>query len=234
MHPKMRSRSAATDIRDRPAYTVADAARYLRLPATTLRAWTSGRTYKRRDGQHKSAPLIQVPDRRNGLLSFSNLVEAHVLRALRVTHGVSAPDVRKALHYAERELGMKHLLLSQLLRVGGKELLLDRYGELISLSQPGQLVMRRVVEAYLSRIEWDENNLPVRLYPMVEAPVPMKSQIAIDPRIAFGRPMIARRAISTAAIVSRLAAGESAADLAEDYDLREEEVLDAATYEMAA
>lgn len=233
----MRIRAARTqiDIRDRPAYTVADASRYLRLPTTTLRAWTAGRSYERRDGHQVSAPLIRIPDRRLGLLSFWNLVEAHVLRALRVRHGVSVTAVRKALHYAEGELGEKHLLLSQLLRVGGKELLLDRYGELISLSQPGQLVMRRMVEAYLQRIEWDDHNLPTRLFPLIDASlVSAKPSIAIDPTISFGRPVILRRGISTAVIVSRLNAGETPAELARDYALRLEEVLDAATYELAA
>lgn len=36
---------AKTDIRDQPAYTVAEAARYLKLAPATLRSWVAGCPY---------------------------------------------------------------------------------------------------------------------------------------------------------------------------------------------
>jgi DNA-binding transcriptional regulator YiaG len=36
---------AKSDIRDRPAYTVAEAARYLKVAPATLRSWFVGRPY---------------------------------------------------------------------------------------------------------------------------------------------------------------------------------------------
>lgn len=36
-----------SDIRNQPAYGPAEAARYLRLPAATLRTWLVGRAYRR-------------------------------------------------------------------------------------------------------------------------------------------------------------------------------------------
>jgi hypothetical protein len=38
------------------------------------------------------------------LLSFSNLIEAHVLRSLRTEHGVSVKALRSALAYAENRI----------------------------------------------------------------------------------------------------------------------------------
>lgn len=226
---------ASSEARERPAYPLAEAARYLRLPPATLRAWTAGRSYPRTAGRGVSPALIHIPDRRQGLLSFSNLVEAHVLRALRTKHGVSVKAVRTALTYAERELDVERLLLSPLLRAAGGELLLDKYGQLISLSESGQLVMRKILEAYLQRIEWDHDDMPRRLYPILQAPVlEDRRTIAIDPRISFGRPVVLRQGVSTAIIASRLLAGESAEELARDYDLNREEVEDAAIYELAA
>jgi hypothetical protein len=43
------------------------------------------------------------------MLSFWNLIEAHVLRALRTEHAVSVKALRKALDYAEKELGIERL-----------------------------------------------------------------------------------------------------------------------------
>ncbi|WP_412179129.1 helix-turn-helix domain-containing protein [Thermus caliditerrae] len=74
----------ALDPRDRPLYTLREAARYLGVPEATLRAWVRGRSYPVRGGQGWgwSGPLIATPEG-GPLLSFHNLVEANVLVALR-------------------------------------------------------------------------------------------------------------------------------------------------------
>ena len=225
---------ATMDPRERPAYAPSEAARYLQLPVATLRSWIAGRSYPKAGGRAEWARLIQPPSQRPSILSFSNLVEAHVLRALRTRHGVSVKAVRQAIDYAERELKVKRLLLSPLLLTSGGEILLDRYGSLISLSQSGQLVMRSILERYLERIEWDRTDLPSRLFPLVPSAAEDHRSIVIDPKISFGRPSVARKGISTAAIAGRLLAGEDADDVARDYDLSRQEVDDAAIYELAA
>jgi uncharacterized protein (DUF433 family) len=48
--------------------------------------------------------------------------------------------------------------------------------------------------------------------------------IAIDPHVAFGRPVVQRAGISTVAIANRIDAGETVADLAADYSLSAEEI----------
>jgi uncharacterized protein (DUF433 family) len=169
------------------------------------------------------------------VLSFSNLIEAHVLRALRTDHGVSVKDLRQALRYAEEKLGVDRLLLRQELRMGGANIFLERYGQLIDLSASGQLAMRRVFEQHLERVVWDVPQFPVRLYPFLtsEGSGPERP-IAIDPQIAFGRPVVVRRGVSTHAIADRIDAGESVADLAADYDLSPTEIEEAVLYERAA
>ena len=112
---------------------------------------------------------------------------------------------------------------------------LDRYGELIDLSTSGQLAMRQLLQAHLKRVTWDEQRLPIRLHPFVVADnINSEKPIAIDPQIAFGRPVIIRRGISTAAIVDRIDAGEAVEQLAADYDLTVEEIDEAVLYERAA
>jgi hypothetical protein len=137
-----------TEIREQPAYTVAEGARYLKLPVATLRSWVAGRSYPK------------------------------------------AGDV-----------------------------FLEQYGKLISLNASGQLAMRKVFEEHLKRVEWDQWQFPVRLYPFVSGEAPAQRPIAIDPSIAFGRPVLLRAGVSTGAIADRIDAGESVTDLAEDYGL---------------
>jgi len=232
----VRKRSAAAaDARESAAYTLAEAARYLRLPAATLRSWVLGRDYPTADGGGRFPPLIQPASREPPLLSFWNLIEAHMLRSLRMEHGVSVKALRSALHYAETRLGIDRLLLRPELRTSGGEVFLERYGELIELSASGQLAMRRVFAEHLKRIEWDPTRFPVRLYPFLSAGAPIEDRsIAIDPRIAFGRPVVLRKGITTSAIVERIDAGEAIDDIASDYDLGPTEIEQAVVYERAA
>lgn len=228
---------AGRDARDVAAYSLADASRYLHMPAATLRSWFVGRTYPRRTGGPGSFErLIQPADAGAGRLSFLNLVEAHVLRALRTQHGVSIRAVRQALDYAERALGIEHLLRSDALLAGAGELFLEHYGQLISLSRSGQLAMRRILEAYLRRVERDDRHIPIRLYPFVRATEEdgAARSVVIDPRVSFGRPTVAGSGVTTAALVQRIDAGESVAELAADYGIPEARIEDAVLFEKAA
>lgn len=231
----VRQENSAANDREVAAYTLAEAARYTRLPVATLRSWVLGREYPTAEGRGRFPPLIRPASRRPPLLSFSNLVEAHVLRSLRTEHGVSVKALRKALAYAEKALGVDRLLLRPELRAEAGRLFLDRYGELIELSASGQLAMRRLLEEHLKRVEWDSSKFPVRLYPFIFAGGPSEERsIVIDPRVSFGRPVVARSGVSTSAIAERIDAGETVEDIAADYDLDASEIEQAALYERAA
>src|SRR5258708_22071460 len=87
------SRKSVTerDLREVPAYSIAEAAGYLRLPKSTLRAWLLGQ------GTFKA--VIDIADRKNRHLSFINLVEAFVLAGICREHAVSFPKICKTLVY---------------------------------------------------------------------------------------------------------------------------------------
>lgn len=222
------------DPRDLPLYPVSEAARYLHVSPSTLRSWVAGRSYPTRDGERFFEPLIQKPDPEDSRLSFINLVDAHVLRALRTKHGVRMRDVRAALDFAQEAYGIDRLLIRPELRTTARELFLDKYGELVNLSRAGQLAIRKVLEDYLERIEWDPAKLPVRLYPFTRNSTDRSRAIVIDPFVSFGRPIIRRKGISTAALADRIDAGERVEYVAQDYGLDQSEVEEAVVYERAA
>ena len=233
--PAPQGRTAVTDIRDQPAYSLAEGSRYLKLPSATLRAWAVGRAYPTARGPGHFRPLIRPARKQPPQLSFWNLIEAHVLRSFRTDHGVSLKALRQALDFAQKELRIERLLLRRELCADAGQLFLDRYGELISLSASGQLAMRRLLEEHLRRVEWDEWKFPVRLYPFLSADLPNEERpIAIDPGISFGRPVIVRLGVSTAVLAERLDAGESIEDLAADYGLSLPEIEQAVLYERTA
>jgi uncharacterized protein (DUF433 family) len=206
------------DIRELPAYGVLEAAHYLRIPGTTVRAWFVGTSYG--DSQHRRRfhPVIEPATKSPTILSFINLVEAHVLDAIRRQHHVELPKVRNAVYYLKRHLGSQHPLVEHRFETDGIDLFVEKYGQLISVSQDGQLAVKDLLKAHLRRIEWDTSGLPIRLYPFTrKRDLDEPKNIVIDPFISFGRPIIAGTGVVTEVVAERFKAGESADELADDY-----------------
>jgi uncharacterized protein (DUF433 family) len=224
------------DPRQLPAYSITDAARYLRIPAATLRSWVVGRSYPLQSGVGSFEPLIRAADPDHRRLSFENLIEAHVLRALRTQHRVDVRSVRPALEFAEQVLGIERLLLNNapLLTLDG-DVFIDRFGTLVNLSRAGQIAIREMLNDHLRRVERDDASIPIRLYPFLPtAGADERRSVVIDPRRAFGRPTLAGSGIRTQVIVDRINAGESVADLAEDYGLPQSQIQDALVFHQSA
>ena len=224
----MVSAVCVADPRQIPRYSIPETARIAGIAPSTLRSWVLGRPYPTQQGAAHSEPLI--PSSEAGLLSFEQLVEAHILRALRTRRGIPLQHVRAAIAYAEESLGITRLLVSPELKTGGERLLLDRFGKLLDLSQSGQYAIRAAFQAHLQRIEW-ESNVAVRLFPFLGEDGVTGKLIAIDPRISFGRPVLLSRSIPTAIIVLRMDQGEQPEALAEDYGVTLAEITEAAVYE---
>ncbi len=224
------------DPRQVPIYEVNEAARHLHMSPATLRSWVAGRRTRARDGRMVvSSPIIERPDPSDDRLSFTNLIEAHVLRALRVRHSVSMSAVRQALQYAERELGVKRLLANKQLRAMPGEIFLQEYNRLMSLDPAGQYAIERVLKDFLERVVHDAEGLPGRLFPFVRPHEGRGGRlISIDPRVSFGAPVVARKGIKTEFLAGLYNSGESIEDLARYYDLDEEEVREAIIFERAA
>lgn len=207
-----------TDPRNLPAYRISEAAHYLRIPRSTLRAWVAGQAYRSDGTTRFFKPVIVLPDKHLGSLSFINLVEAHVLDAIRREHEISLQKVRKAVVYLAERLGSRHPLAEQRFETDGVDLFVRQYGDLVNISQSGQLAMRKILEAYLRRVDWDEAGVVARLYPFTRKRAPDEPKaIVIDPRISFGRPVLMGSGIPTAIIAERYKAGESIDQLADDY-----------------
>lgn len=215
------------DPRELPAYRPGEAARYLRLPPGTLRHWLVGWPYATQRGERFSERLIEPASAEPLLLSFMNLVEAHVLAAIRRKHKLSLSAVRAALDYLAKRHPSRHPLFDQQFETDGVSLFVDRYGQLVNISREGQTEIRECVKAYLERIDREPKGLPIRLYPYTRDSEPQPRSVVIDPRVAFGRPVLAGTGISTAVIAERFDAGETLADLANEYGRRQEEIEEA-------
>jgi len=206
------------DLRDIPAYGLSEASHYLGISKATLRSWVLGRHYPIEAGKQFFKPIIELPDKEKRLLSFVNLVEAHVLEAIRQRHGIKFWRVRGAVEYLEGQLDSRHPLAEQKFVTDGIDLFVEQFGRLVNISREGQLAIKELIQTYLRRIERDSAGFPIRLYPFTRERKPDEPKtIVIDPYISFGRPVLAGTGIATTIIAQRYKAGESIEELVEDY-----------------
>jgi uncharacterized protein (DUF433 family) len=207
------------DPRETPIYTVREAADYLDVPRSTLRHWIKA--------PKNGRAIIEVDS--GGLLSFYNLLEAHVLRVAlqrkawlrRVRTGVET--LRERLPHS------KHPLLElELSTASGYRSLFTTTitGAVENLSFGGQFEFRELLRRYLSRIDWDANG-PYQLRPFGYR------HVGINHRVCGGRPVVKGTGILVEMIASRLRAGESPEDLAHDYRITTADVREARRYSAA-
>ncbi len=215
-----------------PLYTYANASRYLGIPSSTVAYWArGGLTTARQGGRTFYEPVLSVRGRRGS--SFHDLVELHILKALRKVHNVRLENVRRALEYPEKELHIDHLLPDEQLSTYGGDVFIRYLDSIVSLSKGGQIALKDILDEYLQRVERDDRHIPIKLYPDFEGSKNSKP-IVINPRVSFGKPTIAGTAIHTGTIVDRVDAGESVEEVADDYEISIDLVLSAVKYEKAA
>jgi uncharacterized protein (DUF433 family) len=220
------------DPREIPAYSVAEAAHYLSIPENTVRSWVSGRSFPAKRGRRRSAALVTPADAPTHGLSFVNLLELHVLGAIRRQHGVEMARVRKAIRHLERQFNSRHPLIDREMLTDGTDLFVEQLGLLVNVSRDGQLGIRDLLEQHLRRIERDARGLAIRLYPFTRAAgMAAPRFVVIDPRMAFGRPVISGSRIPTADVFERFKAGDSLETLLAEYGRTTEEIQEAIRYE---
>ncbi len=202
-----------------PIYSINDAARYLRIPMSTVRSWTLGQSYPVKDGANFFAPLIDISGHKPYLLSFTNLIEIHVLRGMRQHQRIQLNKVRDALNFINERLHLPHPLATQQFSTDGIDLFVEHYGELIQASNKYRAQLKLEIDRHLERIEPDDRGFASKLYPFTRSQEEISPRIVVlDPRIAFGRLSIAGTGIPTSILKERYSAGDLIEDLATDYN----------------
>jgi uncharacterized protein (DUF433 family) len=116
----------------------------------------------------------------------------------------------------------------------GVDLFVRELERLVNVSQEGQLEIEPVIRRFLKRIERDPSGAPIKLYPFTRKShsTDEAAPVEIDPRVAFGRPVLLGRGVPTAVLADRFKAGDSLADLAEDDDTSTQNIEEAIRCEL--
>lgn len=227
-------------------YTPPEAARLVGLSTSTMRRWLRGYRYRyrtkrgRREGS--SQPVIEgeVPSLgRLTAVSFLELMEAYIVRQF-LDQGVRLSTVRLAGLRGREKFGTEHPFAHRRFKTDGEGIFIELSGAtaqgkrklLLELSKL-QYAMPEVLDAYLSRIEFDpDTELAARWWPMGK-----DTPVVLDPHVAFGAPVVQGTRVPAQVLAEAARAGETVESLCYWYDLGPEEVeaaLAFATQRLAA
>jgi uncharacterized protein (DUF433 family) len=192
-----------------PLLTAREAARYLKMPESTLDSWLV-------DGVRPSLVHAVRPERRGWpRVPFVGIIEAYVLRTLREL-GFSMPEIRRAADLVRSEFDDPYALASERIASDGVGLFVRVADESLVHARDRQVAFSEVIAEYLTYISWDSEGSPAQLrLPQY----PAQAEVVIDPRFGWGAPVLAKSKVPVDSLVSLWRTGESISLVAEEFDL---------------
>lgn len=204
-------------------YSPRQAARLIGSTAQEVRRWTRG--------SGPTEPLWSAyyqPMDDTAELSFADLIEVRVVRALR-KQGISLQAIRYAIRVAEGRFGVKRPLSSKQFFTDGKEILMEAIeddGEYVSLHKhrPGQKVFSKLVNQSLVDLEY-EDGVAARWRPT------RSGKVVIDPQRSFGAPIIDQYGVSTGTIFEEYEVFKDMSYLEKIYEIPKNLIREAVKFE---
>ena len=151
--------------------------------------------------------------------------------------GLSAQGLRASVARLRPDLGDEYALATRRVATDGVSLLADmsRSGDHAEWTRvvDGQLAIREVIEGYLKFVRWGKDGYPTRL----KLKAYQGADVIIDPRFAFGQPVLERQKVRVEDILDAFWAGESAQAIATEFGVKADEagaVIRSATRPRAA
>lgn len=213
-----------------PNYSFAEAARYLRMPASTVRYWAKGGVVTRPDRPSlRFEQILDGPPRQR--LTFADLAELLIVRELREQFNVTPRAIRRAQEYVRMTCDEPWFLYD--LAVYGRDIFIEHIEPApVAASRSGQMALAGFLDDVLQRVQIDAGAVS-RIFPRVpysHRPRPVQ----ISPHVAFGHPTIAGTGIKVRTVAGRYDAGEELSEIASDYGLAIDLIEDAISFFVAA
>lgn len=203
-----------------PHYQVREAARYAKVSPQTVIYWQKG-----------AAGALLVPRDPREALSYMQLIEMAVVAKMR-HQGVSLKRIRDAREYVGSTLKSEFPFAEYRFKTDGRRLFMN-YAEIVGIKRGREILLRPDQQGQLAwesfigelqEFEYEREEIVIRWHV-----AGLRSRVAIDPRYSFGAPMV--EGIPTWAIKGRWTAGELPDEIADDFGIGKEEVIDALSFE---
>ena len=214
-------------------YGLSQAERLTGIPVLRIKRWSRGYHYTYRGERRFSPPAITPTHEPLGeslILAFADLVEVKLLDWF-LRHGVRWKTIRIAAERAKELLGEDHPFSSGSFKTDGRTILAEMASMtgdkvLLELVQ-NQYEFDKIVAQFLyGGLDFNEFQNPERWWPMGKS-----RRVVIDPKRAFGSPIVVPGNIQTLVLAQAVVAEESIDAVAWWYEVDRESVVDAVDYE---
>ncbi|MBI2860100.1 MAG: DUF433 domain-containing protein [Chloroflexi bacterium] len=201
-----------------PAYPIGDAARYTKTNPRTVLYWYFG-----------EKPVL--PEReRHKPLNYLQLVELAFVAFFRRI-GIPMERIRAARDYIAQNFGNEYPLTLDKFKTEGYHILMEyqqfenikEFDRVIVTDRGGQLAWDSLMGDKFAEFDYDYE-IAMRWHPAGR-----QSLVLIDPRIAFGAPMVS--GIPTWVLKGRWKAGETPEEMRDEFELTSQAVTDALRFE---
>jgi uncharacterized protein (DUF433 family) len=201
-----------------PLLTPLETSIQLQIPERTVRHWLSQKA--------AGSPLVHsvTPERRGWpSVPFIAVVEAYVLRALRSLE-IPAHKIREAAADIREQFGTEYGLATRRIATDGVDVFIHHLdSDEVARAGDRQMPIRAVIDEYLKYIVWDEeDDFPKRL--TLRRYDPEIAEVVIDPRFAWGAPIVEPAKVPVDAVLSMWRAGEPPDVVADEYGLSIDQV----------
>jgi uncharacterized protein (DUF433 family) len=222
------------DLIGKGLYSAPEASSLTGVPSASIRRWLGGYKYRQGDKQRASAPVWQgdIPRLDTHLvLSFLDMMEVRFIQSFR-QHHVSWAAIREAAERACEMFGDHHPFTRGRFRTDGNRIFhqIQQQGDvrLFDINRRSW-VFNDIVEPSLYRgVELADDQV-ARWYPMHP-----NRHVVVDPRIAFGRPILAEEGVPTDIIAAAVAAnGSDVSHVAKWYGVKPQSVRAAVAFEQS-
>ena len=216
---------------NREMYSEAEAARLLGVPQGTLHYWLEGGT--RRKKTYK--PIIRVEPQGSRTVTWSEFIEAGLLRQYRREHRVPMAELRAFIDLLRERTGSPYPLVHHKPFIYDRQLVMEAQDEarldanfcLVAVVRD-QLILTPAARDFVERVMWGEDDVAAGWKPHSDP----RSPVRIAPDMRFGLPAIS--GISTEAVWEHAEAGEDDEEIAEMFGLTPGEVRWALAYETSS
>ncbi len=201
-----------------PTYKVSDAARYSGTSPQSVANW-----------HYRGKPVLPGRKRRQPL-NYLQLVEVAFVAFFR-NQNIPMLRIRNAIKYLAQNFGKENPLVEYEFKTEGMHILMEynkfdpdiNLEKLIAADRFGQLAWSELLEGKFAEFDY-EYELALRWHPAGR-----ESLVLIDPRIAFGAPMVC--GMPTWTLRGRYKAGETFSEIVNEFDLSGQAVRDGLHFE---
>ncbi len=177
-------------------YHLAEAARYIDMPTSTLRSWFRPRSESTRPGPIFKSDYAKVDGAY--AISFLNLMDARFALLFR-RHGVRPSIIRQAHKILQRDMGTTHPFARADLRTDGSHIIRE-VANSIGDPELSDVITRQgffgEMKESLAKVTYDATTHLASTWGLAEG-------VVLDPRLSFGKPVVKNTGSTTFVVASQ-------------------------------